>query len=257
MQLPSKVYESALHEIIRNNFEVDEYEFECSAGSNKGDNFLGIIYRVTVKAKSKKFNLIVKLPPQNARREQCGSRFFFLRESEFYENVCAIYRAFQLSKGVKIETEGFFEIPFCYKSMTEEPFEALFLEDLKEKGFEVANRKETFSREQVLLVIKILAKMHAIFYAIKEQKAEHVEKYFTLSDAFAGSYSDKKSLTYAWIRTQINLALTLIEKQEESDLKQKALTVLQRDYFEQFNELVDGQSAHPFAVLCHGDVRKF
>lgn len=257
MQLPSKIYETALDEVIRNSFNIDEYEFECSEGSNKGDNFLGVIYRVSVKAKSKKFNLIVKLPPQNARREHCNSRFLFLRESEFYENVCAIYRAFQLAKGVKIETEGFFEVPYCYKSMTDEPYEALFLEDLSEKGFGVANRKESFSKEQVILVIKTLAKMHALFYSIKDQQRENVEKYFALSDAFSKSFSGKNSISNAWLRTQINLALTLVEKQEESDFKRRVLSVLNRDYFEQFDELVNGQSAEPFAVLCHGDVRNF
>lgn len=255
MQLPSKIYETALDEVIRSSFNIDEYEFECSEGSNKGDNFLGVIYRVSVKAKSKKFNLIVKLPPQNARREHCNSRFLFLRESEFYENVCAIYRAFQLAKGVKIETEGFFEVPYCYKSMTVEPYEALFLEDLSEKGFGVANRKESFSKEQVILVIKTLAKMHALFYSIKDQQRENVEKYFALSDAFSKSFSGKNSISNAWLRTQINLALALVEKQEESDFKRRVLSVLNRDYFEQFNELVNGQSAEPFAVLCHGDVR--
>lgn len=252
-QLPNKIYEKALSEVIEQNFKINDYEIECMAGSCKGENFLGVIYRVCVTSKDKSINFIVKVSLQNvARRQQCDPRILFLRESEFYENVGEIYRNFQLSKGIKID--GFKEFPFCYKSMIEDGFEGLIFEDLKEKGFELANRRESFSKEHILLVLKALAKMHAIFYCLKDQKPEMIEKYRTLSDTFVTNFSDKNSINYSWIRTQIELATQLMEKQADSEFKKRVLCVLTRDYFEQFRELVDGTNAEPYAVLNHGDV---
>lgn len=256
-QLPNKVYENSLREIVKNNFNIHDFEIECSAGSSRGDNFLGIIYRICVISKSEKINFILKFPPQNeTRRQQCDSRLFFLRESEFYENVCRIYRDFQIKKGIKIKTEGFYEVPHCYKSLTEEPFEALFFEDLKEQGFQLLNTKKCWTKDHVMLVLKALAKMHAIFYCIKNQTPEVVEKYRTLTDTFTMSFSDKNTISNSWICTQIELAIKLIERQEESEFKKKVLNFLKKDFFESFNELVDGKNAEPYAVLCYGDVRE-
>lgn len=255
LQLTNEIYKNSIQEIIENNLKITDYEIECTAGSAKGDNFLGVVYRIRVISKKENFTLILKIPPLSAaRRDQCNSRGIFLNEIEFYEKVCEIYRNFQVEKGIKIESEGFFEFPHCYKSINVEPYEALFLEDLKAKNFELADRKKSFTKDHVLLVLNALAKMHALSFSLKDQKPELIEKYFTMEDIFSKSYSDKNSVTYSWIRTQIDMALEMIEKLEESDFKNRVLGVLKGDFFEQFDRSVDGRAAEPYGVLCHGDV---
>ena len=50
--------------------------------------------------------------------------------------------------------DGFHHTARCYKSLTEEPYEALFLQDLNDYGFEMYDRLREVTREHVLLVMR-------------------------------------------------------------------------------------------------------
>jgi hypothetical protein len=257
-QLPAEVYEVALKEIVKIQLGSDDYEVEFAAGSSKGDNYLGEIIRIHITSKIKNFNLILKIPPQNeARREQLRMPSFFHREILFYVDVMAMYKKFQEDKEINVEVEGFHEVPLCYKSLIEAPFEGIFLEDLKEKNFEIFPSKKTFTREHVLLVTKALAKMHAISFCIKDQHPQMIEKYSKIKDLFLDNFSNKTEITSSWVNAQIELATKTFEKLEESDFKRKSLGILKSDFFNQLAKTVDGKAAEPYAVICHGDVRMF
>lgn len=188
-QLPAKVYEIALKEIIEKTLGSDDYEVEYCAGSSKGDNYLGEIIRIKIKSKVRNFNLILKIPPQNeSRRKQHHMPLLFHREILFYDDVMTMYNKFQEDNGINVEVERFHEVPMYFKFLVEAPFEGIFLEDLKEKRFEVFPRKKTFTREHVLLVVKALAEKHAISLCIKDQQPQLIEKFRKLSDLFVANY---------------------------------------------------------------------
>lgn len=251
-QLPHEVYELALTEIIQKNVSGDDYEITYSAGSGKGDNYIGILFRVEVKSKNKNFNIIVKLPPQEpARREQFFARPCFLRESQFYDDVQPIYKKFQENKGIDLQKDGFNQIPICYKSMTEAPYEALFFEDLKSTGYEMYDRFENLTKDHVLLTMKALAKMHAVGYAIKDQQPELMAEYKELVDIFM-QRRDDPSMT-AWFDAMKVSARESIDSCD-AVIIEKIDSLLSESFYELLSSCISGKDAEPYAILCHGDV---
>ena len=256
--LPHEIYEKALNEVINNNCKLskDQYEIVYSAGSVKGDNYIGIVYRICVKDKkdhSEHLNLIVKLPPQHAaRREQFFVRPCFLREADFYDNLYPMYEKFQREKGINVDHDGFHHIPFCYKTLTDDPFEGLYFEDLKAKGFEMFDRFKDVTREQVILVMKALAKMHAIFFSIKDQKPHLIQSYREMVDIFLQRENDENM--NLWFENVKKQAKDTISNFTNQDLLKKIDDLLKLKFFELLKLCITSEHAEPYAIVCHGDV---
>lgn len=251
-QLPNEVYDLALKEIIQNNLNDDEYEIAYSSGSNKGDNYIGIVYRIEVKSKDKNLNLIAKLPPQElARREQFFVRPCFVRESQFYDDVEPIYRKFQLDKGIDLEKDGFNQIPFCFKSMTEAPYEALFFEDLKSSGYEMYDRFENLTKEHVFLTMQALGKMHAVCYAIKDQQPELIAEFREIVDIFMQRRDDPNMSI--WFDSMKVQARSSIDNCDEAVIE-RIENLFKDSFYDLLTSCISGEDAEPYSILCHGDV---
>lgn len=206
-KLPAEVYETALKVIVKEYLNIENFEVICSAGSSKGDNFLGEIIRIEVKSREKHFCVILKIPTQNfARREKLHMEELFQREIQFYDEVFKMYNGLQKKKGINIEIEGLHEIPFCFKLLTKAPLEGIFLEDLKQKGFKIFPSKQGFTKDHVILVVKALAKKHALSLCLKNQQPLEFNKYRSLNDLFVDIYKNKANITYSWVSAQIRLA---------------------------------------------------
>ncbi|XP_070495614.1 uncharacterized protein [Chironomus tepperi] len=257
--LPNKVYEEALEEILKNNLSksLENYQLIYSAGSAKGDNYMGVIHRVQVIDKAtdeNKLSLIVKLPPESlARRNEMSTNVLFRREADFYDNVYPIYQKFQEEKGINIMKDGFHHIPFCYKTLTEEPYEGLYFEDLKASGFEMYDRHKEVTKEHVCLVMKSLAKMHAIFYSIKDQMPELIESYTKIKDIFLTLSDKTNSPLTPWFDSLKKQALDVVYKSDNKDMIKRIENMLERSFSELLKDCFDLEKTEPQAVLCHGD----
>lgn len=253
--LPNEIYDLTLKEIIQNNLGDDEYEIDISAGSGKGDNYIGVVYRIEVRSKKDenlKLNIIAKLPPQEpARREQFNIRPCFLRESQFYDDIYQIYEKFQQEKGIDIKTEGFHEIPYCYKSITEDPNEALYFEDLKVSGFEMFDRLKDLTKEHVFITMKAIAKMHAVFFAIKDQQPDLIAELRNMVDIFM-QRRDDPNMAF-WFDNLTKQARSSIENCDDV-LIEKFDNLFKAPFFDLFSESISAEAAEPYAIVCHGDV---
>lgn len=100
LELPTDKCKTMLAEVISAQLGTDQYNLSITQGSNVGDNFIGVVYRIsahtnkynervaTKKEQNKSVNIILKVPPQNlARREQFFARPCFLREVLLYDEV--------------------------------------------------------------------------------------------------------------------------------------------------------------------------
>lgn len=256
--LPNEIYTQTLHEIIKNNCSLseDQYEIECCAGSAKGDNYIGVLYRVFVKSKednSIKLNLIIKLPPQNAaRREQFFARPCFVREADFYNNLYPMYKKFQEERGIDVEKDGFHQVPFCYKALTDDPFEGLYFDDLKASGFEMFDRHKDVTKEQVLIVMKSLAKMHAVFFCIKDQKPELIDDYREMIDIFLLRKGDDNM--NIWFDTIKKQSKDTIAECGNEDMIKKVDDLLSLNFFELLETCINVEATEPYSIVCHGDV---
>lgn len=256
-KFPHKAYESALRNIIQNHVDGCDYIIECSAGSSKGDNYLGIVYRIDVKDtkdKSVKLSLVLKSAPQNiARREEFHAHAAFERESLFYEQVFPLYKNFQEEKGIDFAKDGFNNVAVCYKILHEEPCEGLFFENLRVKGFDMFNRHNDLTKEHVLLTMRALGKMHSIFYALKDQKPESVQTFRKMEDLFLKFCGEYDSTARIMIETNNKMAISVVKRSKKENMKNRVLEILNRDLMKELREVVQGDLAEPYATLCHGD----
>lgn len=83
-----------LRDLFEKQFGTTDLTFTIEIGSNAGDNYFGVVYRILVKRNGNEtspenvVNLILKVPPQNLmRRKQFLSKQNFQRESMVYSEV--------------------------------------------------------------------------------------------------------------------------------------------------------------------------
>ena len=256
-KLPTEIYRNTLREIVKSNCDVaiEECELKIEAGSAKGDNYIGVIYRVTVKTPTgKTLNVIVKLPPQNlARREEFFAGPCFLREAEFYDVIYPMFVDFQQEKGIDVESDGFHEVPGSFKMLTEDLNEGLFLEDLKASGFEMFDRMKEVTKEHVFRVMEALGKYHALSFAMKDQKPELIKPYTSMVDVFFQRSEESMEQIKMWFEHLKKQAKVTLESMDNEDLKKRARKELGKDFFDQIGGCIKGADAEPHAVICHGD----
>lgn len=98
--LSSEQIKTALNETIEKQLGTSEFETDIQLAGEKGDNFIGIVYRVTCRKtssesdndeKSPALKFILKVAPQHSeRRESFKSRKAFLREIRVFNVVRSI-----------------------------------------------------------------------------------------------------------------------------------------------------------------------
>lgn len=82
------------------------------------------------------------------------------------------FRRFEQSKGISNKENTFFEYPKCYRSVHDELQESLVLEDLSLREFKMIDKKEETTADHVILVMRALAKYHAISFAVQDQQPD-------------------------------------------------------------------------------------
>lgn len=92
-QLSNEIIQAALSETIEKCLKTSKYETIVEAGSKKGDNFMGVVYRVTcrqsgINTNSSDLKLILKTAPQSEQmREAFFTRPCFEREIYLFDEV--------------------------------------------------------------------------------------------------------------------------------------------------------------------------
>lgn len=256
--LPNAQVKDALSEIIKNLVPEKNYKLKIESGSSKGDNYIGIVYRAIVIYQKEKgntkedFSVIIKVPPQNPiRRKQFFARPCFLREALAYNEILPIFKEFQKSMKIKLE-DSFFEYPECYKTLTEDYHEAVFLSDLRLDGFHMFSRHEELSFDHVVLVIKMLAKLHAVSFAIKDQNPKLIEKFKTIPDIFEERREDVGFRFY--LEELKGRAMdSLKPSTDKMEIKQLTKFFESGTTFDYLIDSVQGEVAEPYAVLGHRD----
>lgn len=97
IDLPTQSSQEAIQNVIESELKTDKFKTNIAYGSELGDNYIGVIYRVTAtetvdndsnNGKGSSVSVILKVPPENpARREQFFARPCFVRETLVYDEV--------------------------------------------------------------------------------------------------------------------------------------------------------------------------
>ncbi|XP_063623024.1 uncharacterized protein LOC134795121 [Cydia splendana] len=143
----------------------------------KGDNYIAHVKRFIYEAEDgTTFKMIGKVAPVDAQlRRMMKTMILFNNETVMYNLVLPKLNDIQNSAGATADEKVRF--PACYGVVTEEPYEFILLEDLKEAGFEMFDRMKPLTNESVRLVVKDLAQYHSLSYVFKNSEPEMFESY--------------------------------------------------------------------------------
>lgn len=229
------------------------YTTEFKAGSNHGDNFLGVLTSVTVKGQrnnnDEQLHLLVKLAPTNEiRRQEFHSIAVFKREALMYNKILPSFRDFQREKGLA-DDEAFTAYPKCYVAIADEKKDqfVVIMEDLRPKGFTMWPKSVPAPADNSYRVVEQLARLHAVSFALKDQRPAVYEELREIKDIICDFFKGpnmSKVMTMSYSR-----AVDALDNEEHKKILTEVL-----DNFEQFfNDIHEDGACDPFGVINHGD----
>lgn len=255
-KLPVASSQKLLEELARTELNSDDVALTLTAGSNKGDNYIGVVFRALAECRKtgKQLSIIVKLPPQNeARRNQFFARPSFEREICFYTEIFPLLTEFQREKGIDPQdgVNGFNQIPRCLQTSLVEYEEAIFMDDLRDTGFEMFDRHKQQDLQHFRLMMKTLGRLHALSFALKDQRPERIEPYKRMVELFTRRDDDNSMDT--WFGMLITRTMETLDEEKEPEVYARTKKTLEGKFIDMVKDLTNGENAEPYAVICHGD----
>lgn len=223
------------------------YKIDVQAGSLKGDGYLGIIKTVKIRDKNQELNLVIKSALSGEQlRQQAPVRKAYEREIYMYTTVFPEFRNFSQERNIRNE---FTEIAKCYASLLKENEECLVLENLKEIGFRLWNRKIPMNSDHVGLVFKTYGKFHATGLALKHFKPE---KYGELSKNLVNIFEDGTEEGKEKFKES---AKVIFENGFKAVANSEKATQALSRFAQGFSEYIlkEGVEVNKYCTILHGD----
>ncbi|XP_063223192.1 uncharacterized protein LOC134531421 [Bacillus rossius redtenbacheri] len=161
----------------KNNRCLSVRDSSVENASGRGDNYISKLFRVTVNQGNpaeKKTFFVKILPDEGIVRDMVERSSAFSTEMRMYRDTLP-----RMNKLLARCAPGQFGSlgPECYYlSSSEEPL-VLVIEDLREKGYAMADRRRGLDLEHSLLVVRTLARFHACSVAARAEEPSSVETY--------------------------------------------------------------------------------
>lgn len=160
----TEIQNQIVKEIAKKN-GYKEYHTDIQQATQKGDNFLGILSRIKITEKSRNLGLIMKCASTSEpQRKIQPIREVFLREIYIYETIFKEFAAYEEEQNI---SNKFTAYPKLFETNKENNSELLVLDDLKEKGYLMCDKKLTMNSHHIEAVLKQYANFHAISLAMK------------------------------------------------------------------------------------------
>ncbi|XP_014483034.1 PREDICTED: uncharacterized protein LOC106748726 [Dinoponera quadriceps] len=202
-----EVLAGILAEVCKSEGEVRLIDWSFDEGFAKGDYFTSSINKGSVSGvvggklgqrRRVQANFVVKAMPKNPRRRKTmRSADFFRNEIVFYTEVASRFKKFLADKG----QSHLLSIPRYLASFTDGENDFLVLEDASRLGFGPASRRSCLDLTECTVILKTMAKFHAISFAHKDQREEefaeivsHLREIFFGKDYWDGFKNYHKNL---------------------------------------------------------------
>lgn len=220
--------------------------------TQKGDNMATAVTSVAVRFALQdaehRASYVVKINPM--RKEAQVDAFtcnLIKKEIHFHAVVLPELNA-------ALQSAGFekLRIPKFYFAEEEPGREMLFFEDLRDRGFKMADRKKGLDAAHANLVLKELARFHATSHVLIARNGDPTDRYPLLKVDFATSTGQQREFLKGMFGSHMQPAVTLLQEIEGYDSVLRWATRSQQDVMDVLRDQVtDGAS--PFKLICHGD----
>lgn len=233
---------------------LTEISVEVKPGSNKGDNIMSDLCSAVVTGTrdgiaGTQLHLLCKLAPLTAaRRKEFGSVMLFERESLMYNKIFPMFAEFQREKGLSLN-ESFAAYPKCYEAICDEDKEqfVIIMEDLRPQGFSMWPKSQGTPVKHARLVMEQLGKLHAVSFALKDQRPELYAQLRQLID-IPTQFFKNESMSVV-MRAANDRIIEALDSEEHIRIVQDMSEHI-KQYYE--DVLIDGVW-EPFGVVGHGD----
>ncbi|XP_049549315.1 uncharacterized protein LOC125960146 [Anopheles darlingi] len=243
------VYEAIRRIAVEQGFTPDLFSVDFDEETRiECDGFVSFVFKAIINGDDREFTLWCKVPPNDDPR----SLELFKRECFFYREILHGFYDFQSEKGVLEESdEGFFATPRCYlahcdTSKPDEP-EALIMLEYNE-AYEKWDwdKLEPINVEHTKLVMQQLGRLHALSFAIKEQRPELFTAYKRSNDVLV-----EKNELLTLLKESFDRAIVTMKTRFE--VEQDKILAVKDAVFESLKACCDPVKAEPYCVVTHGD----
>lgn len=247
---------SCVEKVAKSEGFID-YTVGTTAGSKHGDNFLGVMTAITVSGmrsidggiKADALHLMCKAPPtSHIRKKNWKSKCIFEREIYVYTKLLPAFVRFQREKGLN-EADSFLSFPKVYACEVNAAnnLYVLIMEDLTVKNFKMWPKHEMITLDHELLVLRELAKFHAISFAMQDQQPQQFVEFKQLTDVIFDVIING-SLKCHFDKTVERAAMAM-----EKPKTRKIMEHFSKSYTKSMENLLLGDISTEFAVIRHAD----
>ncbi|XP_055387601.1 uncharacterized protein LOC129616143 isoform X2 [Condylostylus longicornis] len=234
------------------NKDVVIESIEEAQGSGRGDNYTATLYRVHLhgyckrnKSKWEKSVICKRLPDNIARREAYNSVQLFCNEVRFYTSIMPELVNFQRMKTAEV----FKAMPQHYLAEND----LLIMEDLRTKGFKMADRKAGLTLSECKFALKQIAVLHSLSLSYKFERPKQFEKLkAVVKEQIFCKDNENWYKDYYTQLTKNALAMVSDVLPKSSKYIEKLREFVESSTF--FNHMIELVSKESFlSVICHGD----
>ncbi|GBP53045.1 hypothetical protein EVAR_43330_1 [Eumeta japonica] len=237
--------EKSLSMIIKNHGFVDAV-VERKTISNRGGNYLGVLYEVNVRDRMtngrSELNLFVKCIIPEDKMTMLSVRNVYAKEAYAYHELSKVYEELQSAADVP-ESERYHFVK-CYGIVDERGSEAVILENMSKLGFSTCDRMACMSVRFAELSVMELAKFHALSYVLEKLKPEYFERVIRPTKTPLQFNDD-------WRTFLRSVSQNTLQIFESITIKEKIVKFIE-NMLAKMPSLFDASER---SVLCHGDYR--
>lgn len=238
----------AIQNILQDQ-QITDHKIIVTPGSNPGDNYGSIIYRIQINGKrdnmDTSLSLICKVPVTGSKITQSVG---FQREVNVYKNILEELKKFQQECNIDFK-DGFNSFIKCYAADEVVGKEFLILEDLKPQNFIMLSKDTEIDKAHGELVVKELAKLHAFSFALKVKKPEVFKKISNLPEVLIGLTGEKSFFNIC--ECGLRKALTYCDEKFKNGV-QKMI----EDLPDVMRSSISGKDSKEYLVINHADCWK-
>lgn len=249
---PAWLNESYLENVLRQYEKDDEIKvigFSSRSAVPKGGNYVGLLLRVQVNYVhiqqqgddvKKTKSLVVKTALLSEETAKVLEEFGVLeKEMLMYTNVLPLYTNLLAANG---DTDQLFPATIFTDSKTQ----TIIMEDLKDRGYQTADRHKGLDVNHMKIAISKLSKLHACSMVLEQ------EKRINLKNFQRGQIGKSGGVWNDWYTSMMNAMVDEIKTWEGYEVYVKKLERLRSTFIEQAADMFDDIDTFP-KVLIHGD----
>ncbi|XP_049823703.1 uncharacterized protein LOC109594130 isoform X2 [Aethina tumida] len=209
---------SDIHTLLQNCLEENNYKnfnVNITGTTGVGEGYTGLVIFAEASGihNGEKITLKFVIKHSTTKKEyrkEVPINTLYKLEALVYESLFPKYQQLINQTGATA-----LNLPKWYKSVFGEDSEIMIFEDLKQKGYEMHDRKVRFNLDHIKVVLEKYAKLHALSFAMRDQRPKEFNEIVTTID---GLNRGKKSATIGFFQEFSKILPQTLELNNENEL---------------------------------------